>query len=156
MKVQLIAVGTKMPAWVQQGYGEYFKRLPKELAPKLVELTAGHRGKNASVKSAVELEGKDILNGLAGNDYVVALEVLGKPWSTEKLAANLADWQMGGRNISFIIGGPDGLSQQVLDRADAKWSMSNLTLPHPLVRVVFIEQLYRAWTILNHHPYHKS
>lgn len=155
MKVQLIAVGTKMPDWIQKGYGEYFKRLPKELAPKLVELTPGHRGKNASVSTAIESEGKEILSVIGVNDFVIALDVLGKAWDTHKLADNLASWRMDGRNISFIIGGPDGLSRSVLDRANAKWSMSNLTLPHPLVRVVFIEQVYRAWSILNNHPYHK-
>ncbi|WP_053980760.1 23S rRNA (pseudouridine(1915)-N(3))-methyltransferase RlmH [Marinagarivorans algicola] len=155
MKVQLIAVGTKMPDWIQKGYGEYCKRLPKELAPKLIELAPGHRGKNASVSTAIETEGKEILNAIASNDFVIALEVLGKPWATEQLAGHLTDWRMEGQNLCFIIGGPDGLSASVLARANAKWSMSNLTLPHPLVRVVFIEQLYRAWTILNNHPYHK-
>ena len=105
MKVQLIAVGTKMPDWIQKGYGEYCKRLPKELAPKLIELTPGHRGKNASLSAAIEAEGKDILNAIGNNDFVIALEVLGKPWSTEQLASHLSDWRMGGQNLSFIIGG---------------------------------------------------
>ncbi|MDZ7925197.1 MAG: 23S rRNA (pseudouridine(1915)-N(3))-methyltransferase RlmH [Marinagarivorans sp.] len=154
MKMQLIAVGTKMPDWVQKGFHEYLKRLPKDVAPKLVELNPGHRAKNAPVHLAMESEGEAILQSV-GQDRVIALEVLGKPWSTKELATNLADWRMDGRNVSFVIGGPDGLAPQVLARADAKWSMSNLTLPHPLVRVVFIEQLYRAWTLLNGHPYHK-
>jgi 23S rRNA (pseudouridine1915-N3)-methyltransferase len=83
------------------------------------------------------------------------LEVRGKNWSTEELSHQLAEWRMDGHNVSFVIGGPDGLSQTCLDQADAKWSLSNLTLPHPLVRIVFVEQLYRAWTILQNHPYHK-
>ena len=155
MKVQLIAVGTKMPSWVQQGYGEYAKRLPKDLAPNLIELNPGHRAKNASLSAAIASEGQAIMNAMPAGDRVVALDVQGKPWSTEQLAAKLADWRMEGVNLSFVIGGPDGLADTVLDRADAKWSLSNLTLPHPLVRVVFIEQLYRAWTLLNGHPYHK-
>ncbi len=154
MKIQLVAVGTKMPDWVQKGFHEYLKRLPKEVAPKLIELSPGHRAKNASVQLAMESEAEAILQAV-GQDRVIALDVLGKPWSTEDLAGHLTDWRMDGRNISIVIGGPDGLAPQVLARADAKWSMSNLTLPHPLVRVVFIEQLYRAWTLLNGHPYHK-
>ena len=155
MKVQLIAVGTKMPDWIQKGYAEYEKRLPKDLAPSLVELSPGHRAKNASLQAAIANEGHAILNVIPSSDWVVALDVQGKPWSTEALASHLEDWRMEGRNISFVIGGPDGLADDILQRANAKWSLSNLTLPHPLVRVVFIEQLYRAWTVLNGHPYHK-
>ncbi len=155
MKVQLIAVGTKMPGWVQKGYSEYEKRLPKDLAPTLIELNPGHRAKNTSIQAAIASEGQAILQAIPSNDWVVALDVQGKPWSTEILAGNLEDWRMEGRNLSFIIGGPDGLADEILKRANAKWSLSNLTLPHPLVRVVFIEQLYRAWTVLNGHPYHK-
>lgn len=155
MRVQLIAVGTKMPAWVQAGYGEYAKRLPKELSPKLIELNIGHRPKNGGSAAAIKSEGESILAAIPKTDFVVALDVLGKPWSTDKLSSQLADWQMSGHNLSFIVGGPDGLSQACLDRANTKWSLSNLTLPHPLVRIVFIEQLYRAWTVLQNHPYHK-
>ncbi len=86
----------------------------------------------------------------------MALDVLGKPWSTETLAQRLSDWQMNGRNVSLLVGGPDGLSRACLDRADMKWSLSALTLPHPLVRVVLAEQLYRAWTITVNHPYHRA
>lgn len=155
MKVQLIAVGTKMPDWVQKGYTEYAKRLPKELAVQLVELTPGHRAKNTSAKQAMEHEGKAILQAIGKTDFVIALDVLGKPWSTETLSSNLADWRMSGHNLSFVIGGPDGLSRDVLQRANLKWSLSALTMPHPLVRVVWVEQLYRAWTLLAGHPYHK-
>ncbi|WP_236983079.1 23S rRNA (pseudouridine(1915)-N(3))-methyltransferase RlmH [Marinagarivorans cellulosilyticus] len=155
MKVQLIAVGTKMPDWVQKGYSEYGKRLPKELSPTLIELNPGHRAKNASIQAAIASEGQAILQAIPATDWVVALDVQGKPWSTEALAGHLENWRMDGRNISFVIGGPDGLADDILERANAKWSLSNLTLPHPLVRVVFIEQLYRAWTVLNGHPYHK-
>lgn len=154
MKVQLVAVGTKMPDWVQKGFAEYLKRLPKDVAPKLIELSPGHRAKNSPVSLAMETEAVAIEQAV-GQDRLIALDVLGKPWSTEQLAENLAGWRMDGRNLSFVVGGPDGLTPRILNAADAKWSMSNLTLPHPLVRVLFIEQLYRAWTILNGHPYHK-
>lgn len=155
MKVQLVAVGSKMPSWVQQGYEEFNKRLPKSLSPQLVELPLAHRGKNVDLKKVKEEEGHAIANAIAPNFVKVYLDVKGKPWSTEQLAGQLESWQMEGVNVAFVIGGPDGFSKQCLDQADFKWSMSNLTLPHPLVRIVFIEQLYRAWTILQNHPYHK-
>jgi len=155
MKVQLIAVGTKMPAWVQAGYEEYAKRLPKELAPQLVEIPLGHRGKSSNVQDAMRQEGEAILQAVPPESMMIALDVQGRSWSTEQLAEQLSRWQMDGRNLSFVIGGPDGFSAASLARADARWSLSNLTLPHPLVRIVWIEQLYRAWTILQNHPYHK-
>lgn len=155
MKTQLVAVGTKMPGWVQTGYGEYVKRLPRDLAPQLVELAIGHRGKSGSSVDAIKAEGDAINQALAPGHRKIMLDVKGKPWSTEQLADQLAAWRMEGANLSFVIGGPDGLSAECLAQADAKWSLSNLTLPHPLVRIVFIEQLYRAWTILQNHPYHK-
>lgn len=155
MRIQVLAVGGKMPGWVQQGYQEYAKRLPKELHPKLVELALGGRGKNSSSREAIEQEGQQMLAAIPANHHVVALDVKGKPWSTEELARQLEDWRMSGRDVSLLIGGPDGLAQPCLTRAQQHWSLSALTLPHPLVRVVLIEQIYRAWTILQNHPYHK-
>jgi rRNA large subunit m3Psi methyltransferase RlmH len=155
MKVQLIAVGTRMPSWVQAGYDEYAKRLPKELAPQLLEIPLGNRAKNGSTQDAMRQEGEAILQAIPASSTMVALDVQGKAWSTEQLAEQLARWRMDGRNLAFVIGGPDGFSSQCIARADARWSLSNLTLPHPLVRIVLIEQLYRAWTILQNHPYHK-
>jgi 23S rRNA (pseudouridine1915-N3)-methyltransferase len=155
MKVQLIAVGTRMPSWVQSGYEEYAKRLPKELAPQLLEIPLGNRGKNGSVIEAMRQEGDAILQAVPASSTMVALDVQGKSWSTEQLAEQLAHWRMDGRNLAFVIGGPDGFNPPCLVRADARWSLSNLTLPHPLVRILLIEQLYRAWTILQNHPYHK-
>ncbi|MBC6904449.1 23S rRNA (pseudouridine(1915)-N(3))-methyltransferase RlmH [Saccharophagus sp. K07] len=155
MKVQMIAVGTRMPAWVQAGYDEYAKRLPKELTPTLVEIPLGNRGKNGAVQDAMKQEGEAILQHISSATTMVALDVQGKSWSTEQLAEQLSRWRMDGRNLAFVIGGPDGFSQQCLARADVRWSLSNLTLPHPVVRIVLIEQLYRAWTIWQNHPYHK-
>jgi 23S rRNA (pseudouridine1915-N3)-methyltransferase len=155
MKIQLVAVGTKMPDWVQKGYNEYAKRLPKDLAPNLVELASGHRAKNAPIHGAVSAEGQAILAAVGPADWVIALDVVGDSWTTEAFAKQLANFRMDGRNLAFVIGGPDGLAPEVLSRANVKWSLSKLTLPHPLVRVLFIEQLYRAWTLLNGHPYHK-
>jgi 23S rRNA (pseudouridine1915-N3)-methyltransferase len=155
MKVQLIAVGTRMPAWVQSGYEEYAKRLPKELTPNLVEIPLGNRAKNAALQDAMRQEGDAILQAVPPSYTMVALDVQGKAWSTEQLAEQLARWRMEGGNLAFVIGGPDGFSPHCLSRANARWSLSNLTLPHPLVRILLIEQLYRAWSILQNHPYHK-
>lgn len=144
-----------MPAWVQAGYTEFLKRLPKNLVPQLLELPLAHRGKSTDLTKVREEEGQAILAAIPPNYVKVFLEVKGEPWSTEQLAERIERWQMSGVNLAFVIGGPDGLSPACLAQADVKWSMSNLTLPHPLVRIVFIEQLYRAWSILQNHPYHK-
>ncbi|GAB3093934.1 23S rRNA (pseudouridine(1915)-N(3))-methyltransferase RlmH [Aestuariicella hydrocarbonica] len=156
MRFKIIAVGTRMPAWVEEGYKDYAKRLPRDFAVEVVELPLGPRGKSSSIEKAMAKEGQQMLAAIPKGDKVIALDVLGKPWSTEKLASNLASWSMENSNYSVLIGGPDGLAADCLARADAKWSLSALTLPHPLVRIVLIEQLYRAWSILNNHPYHKA
>ncbi|MFP8965698.1 23S rRNA (pseudouridine(1915)-N(3))-methyltransferase RlmH [Pokkaliibacter sp. CJK22405] len=155
MKVRLLAVGSRMPSWVETGYQEYAKRLPSDMTLELVELPMGHRGKNADLARAIRSEGDAMLAAIPQGDRVIALDVLGKSWSTEQLASTLGDWRMEGGNVSLLVGGPDGLDPRCLQRADAKWSLSALTLPHPLVRIVLAEQLYRAWTILQGHPYHK-
>jgi|TARA_B110000908_G_scaffold128787_1_gene151270 23S rRNA (pseudouridine1915-N3)-methyltransferase len=155
MHIRLLAVGTKMPKWVEQGVDEYCKRLPPELKLEVKEIALGKRGKGADIRRAIASEGQQMQAAIGDRDRVVALDVKGKPWSTEQLASNLRDWQLGGANISLLVGGPDGLAQECLDRADQRWSLSALTLPHPLVRIVLAEQLYRAWTINNNHPYHR-
>lgn len=155
MRIRLIAVGTKMPSWVTQGVEEYTKRLPSELKFELKELPLGQRGKGADIKRAINTEGKQMLAAIGQHDQVIALDVKGKPWSTEQLALELRSWQREGDNISLLVGGPDGLAADCVQRANKKWSLSPLTLPHPLVRIVLAEQLYRAWTINNNHPYHR-
>lgn len=155
MRIRLLAVGNRMPAWVEEGYNEYARRLPPDFQLELVELTPGHRGKNADIARAIRSEGDAMLAAIGKGDRVVALDVKGRPWSTPQLAEQAAQWRMDGRNISLLVGGPDGLDPRALALADQKWSLSALTLPHPLVRVVLAEQLYRAWTVLQGHPYHK-
>lgn len=155
MKLRLIAVGTKMPSWVEQGYQEYAKRLPADCALELVELNPGHRGKNTSKEKAMQQEADALRKAIRPQDHVVALDVKGKPWSTEQLSENLSNWRMQGGDVALLIGGPDGMTADVLALAKQRWSLSNLTLPHPLVRVLMAEQLYRAWSILQGHPYHK-
>lgn len=155
MRIRVIAVGTKMPSWVEQGVKEYQKRLPPELKLEIKELALGKRGKGADIQRAIQSEGQQMLAAIGKGDTVVALDVLGKPWSTEKLADELKDWQLQGNNVSLLIGGPDGLAAECLAVAQKKWSLSALTMPHPLVRILLTEQLYRAWTINSNHPYHR-
>jgi 23S rRNA (pseudouridine1915-N3)-methyltransferase len=156
MRIRLICVGTKMPAWVTTGFQEYAKRLPADCRLELVEIPPGHRGKGADVQRAIEKESRLILAALGKDERVVALDVEGRQWSTEQLATTVGEWQMGGQNVALLIGGPDGLSAECLALAQQRWSLSNLTYPHPLVRVILAEQIYRAWSLLNNHPYHRA
>lgn len=155
MKIRLLAVGGKMPDWVTTGFHEYSKRLPHEMTLELIELPLGHRGKGADMARAIRQEGDAMLAAIPKGDRIIALEVKGRSWSTEQLADKVSEWQMDGRNISLLVGGPDGLDPRCVAMADQKWSLSGLTLPHPLVRVILAEQVYRAWTIIQGHPYHK-
>lgn len=156
MNIHLIAVGNKMPRWVQEGYQEYARRLPTECALKLAEIGAIHRGKNADIPRITRDEGKQILKAIPRGSRVVAMEVTGRGWTTEDLSRQLYSWMQGGQDISLLVGGPDGLAADCRQRADQLWSLSPLTLPHPLVRIVIAEQLYRAWSILKNHPYHRA
>lgn len=155
MRLRILAIGTKMPDWVESGCNEYLKRLPPELRIEVVELPLGKRGKGADIQRAILREGEAMLKAIGERDQVIALEVQGKSWSTEDLAVNLQHWQGSGDNVSLLVGGPDGLAPACLARADSRWSLSALTLPHPLVRVLLAEQLYRAWSINAGHPYHR-
>lgn len=155
MKVRIIAVGTKMPTWVEQGYAEYAKRMPRDCVVELVELPLAQRGKNTDIARAMEKEGEEMLAAIGKGEQVIALDVKGKSWSTEQLAEQMANWRMSGSNYCLLIGGPDGLAPQCLAKAQIHWSLSALTLPHPMVRILVIEQLYRACSILQNHPYHK-
>lgn len=155
MKIRLLTVGTKMPEWVDSGFKEYSKRMPPELRVELIEVPIGVRGRNPSTQPK-ENQGRALLKHIGQQDFVVALEVLGKSQSTEALSGQLENWQMSGQDLCLLIGGPDGLSADCLARANLKWSLSDLTLPHPMVRILVMEQLYRAWTINTNHPYHRS
>ncbi len=155
MKIRLLAVGSKMPAWVTEGYQEYCKRLPIDFQLELVELPLGHRGKGANKERAIRAEGDAMLATIPKGDKVIALCIEGKNWSTEQLAMQAEGWRMEGQNISLLVGGPDGLDSRCIAQADQRWSLSGLTLPHPLVRIIVAEQIYRAWTLLQSHPYHK-
>ena len=156
MNIHLIAVGDRMPRWVQEGYQEYARRMPPESALKLVEISARHRGKNADIARITRDEGRAMLAAIPGGSRVVALEVKGRAWSTEDLSRQLDNWMGSGQDVCLLVGGPEGLASECRERADQLWSLSPLTLPHPLVRVVVAEQLYRAWSILRNHPYHRG
>ncbi len=144
-----------MPDWVNGGAGEYLKRMPRELPVEFQPLNLGNRSKNQSASVAIAQEGDSMLAAIKDSDHVVALDLSGKPWSTDQLAVQLQNWRENARDVVLLIGGPDGLDSRCLQRADQKWSLSNLTLPHPLVRVLLAEQLYRAWSVTQNHPYHK-
>lgn len=145
-----------MPRWVQDAYQQYAKRLPPECALRLQEIPAGKRGKGADIRRLVADEGERMLKALPGGARVIALDVDGKRWSTEQLGVSLGDWMREGRDLALLVGGPEGLAASCLQRADERWSLSPLTFPHPLVRVILAEQLYRAWTLLKGHPYHRA
>lgn len=145
-----------MPAWVDAGFADYAGRLPRECRLELREIPLGQRGGGRRDGRAVAAEGERMLKATASNDRLVALDVAGRAPDTEGLARRLAGWLQEGRDVVFAIGGPDGLAPSVLGRAEWRWSLSPLTLPHGLARVVLAEQLYRAWTVLQGHPYHRA
>lgn len=155
MHIRIIAVGTKMPSWVEDGYQEYAKRFPPSCTLELVEIPAEKRTKNSDIARITQREGEKILSAIKPGNRIIALDVQGKAWSTEQLAKNLEAWHQEGRNVDLLIGGPDGLAAACLQKSEIKWSLSPLTLPHPLVRIVLAEQLYRALTIMQGHPYHR-
>jgi 23S rRNA (pseudouridine1915-N3)-methyltransferase len=156
MKITLLSVGSRMPAWVDAGVAEYAKRLPAEFSLQLSDVPLARRGKGQDVELAVRKEAEALLSRVRPQEHVIALEVTGLRLSTEALAQRLDAIRRDGRNIVLLVGGPDGLGEACLQRADEKWSLSTLTLPHPLVRIVVAEQVYRAWTVLNAHPYHRA
>jgi 23S rRNA (pseudouridine1915-N3)-methyltransferase len=156
VKIQLISVGTKMPDWVEAGVAEYRKRLPRDFELLVTEIPLAARGKGADIGKAMAKEGEACLRAVGKGDYVVALDVKGRALGTEQLAEQFRQLRDSGRNVSLLVGGPDGLSPECLSAADARWSLSPLTFPHPIVRVILAEQLYRAWSILSNHPYHRG
>ncbi len=144
-----------MPGWVQQGYDEYAKRMPKECELILKEIAPGKRGKNVDVSRIVRDEGNRMIAAIPSRSHVVTMDIPGKKWTTQQLSVSLKRWMESGQHISLMIGGPEGLPDSVRNLAQESWSLSPLTFPHPLVRIVVAEQLYRAWSILNNHPYHR-
>jgi 23S rRNA (pseudouridine1915-N3)-methyltransferase len=156
VRIRLIAVGERMPRWVAEVVADYTQRLAGSLKVVLVEVPAGQRSARGDPAQAMHTEGQRILALIKPQEFVVALDEHGVQHTTRELAAWLAARMNDGRDLVLVIGGPDGLSAEVLARADFKLALSKLTLPHPLVRVVLAEQLYRAHTVLSGHPYHRD
>lgn len=156
MKIRLLAVGTRMPDWVTQAVKEYSRRLPPDFAFQCQAVPMVRRGKNMSSEQARHREGQALLNRLERRDHVVALDVGGRHHGTPELARRVQTLREEGLDLSLLVGGPDGLSHECLQRAADRWSLSALTLAHPLVRVVVAEQVYRIWSLMHGHPYHRG
>ena len=155
MKIRILAVGHKMPAWVEQGCAEYLKRMPREMAVEIVEIKPEKRAPGKGGDQVREAEAHRILE-FAGRDLLVALDEHGQEPTTLQLAEKVRGWMEAGRPISLAIGGADGLHDRVRNAAQWQWSLSQLTLPHGMVRILLSEQLYRVWSLLNNHPYHRG
>ena len=155
MKIELLAAGTRPPDWVRNGFTEYRRRLPRHWQLELHEVQVARRRKGTAVKKLKVEEGNRMLGLLKANSRIVALDQTGSNWTTPEFAAKLQNWQQEFSLVQLFIGGPDGLSDECLQVAHNTWSLSRLTFPHFFVRVLVAEQIYRAWSILNNHPYHK-
>ncbi|MEX0941196.1 MAG: 23S rRNA (pseudouridine(1915)-N(3))-methyltransferase RlmH [Pseudomonadales bacterium] len=155
MNIELVAAGTKPPAWLVDGYDEYVKRLPRDWQFDLREVAVAKRSRSTNIARLKQQEGERILAAIKPNARIIALDSDGEIWSTEQLAAKMSQWRNDYPLVQLIVGGPDGLDDACLERADDVWSLSRLTFPHFIVRLMIVEQVYRAWSIVNNHPYHK-
>lgn len=155
MKINLLAIGTKMPSWVTAGMQDYLKRMPADYAVNLIEVPAIKRDRHVDITSVLSREAQKLKSHCQPGSLTVALDRLGKSISTTQLADALLDWHDMSQDINLLIGGPEGIDSNLIKSADHRWSLSALTLPHPMVRVLIAEQLYRAVTIIQGHPYHR-
>lgn len=144
-----------MPSWVCEGYAEYAQRMPSDYRLELIEISPEKRTKNSDLARIMSTEEMKIATAIPKGSYCIALDRIGRTMDTKTLAKRLQTWHDNQQSICFIVGGPEGLSQDFLKNADEIWSLSAMTLPHPLVRIVLSEQIYRAWTITINHPYHR-
>ncbi len=156
MKINILAVGQRLPNWINEGVQTYVKRLQSICSLQLIEIPISKHNKSSHTQQAKIAEGSRLLKAIKPPHLIIALDEHGKQWNTLTLAKNLEQWQQAGLPLHFLIGGPDGLAAECLQKADAIWSLSPLTLAHGLARLVLIEQIYRAFSILHHHPYHRS
>ena len=156
----LAAVGTRMPGWVDEAFSDYARRLPPACRLLLREVPTAYRGgaarKGAAPAASLRREGEGLLRAVPSGARIVALDERGKTWSTAELAERLQTWMADGRDTALLAGGPDGLAPACRERADLTWSLSRLTFPHALVRVIVAEQVWRAWSLLHRHPYHRA
>ena len=156
MHIRLLAVGDRQPSWVDDAFGVYTERLPREWKFQLDTIPTVRRSKNDKSRQAMQAEGDLITAKLSAGEQVVLLDERGRQMTSKSLASKLSDWQSDGRDLCFVIGGPDGVSDAVRQRADMMWSLSQLTLPHGMARALLSEQLYRAWSLQTGHPYHRA
>jgi len=154
MKLRLLSITHKIPTWVNEAFQDYAKRLPHYLLEP-IDIAAEKRGTNCDINQIRERESNKLLASTKPHHLVIALDMHGKHLTTEMLAQQVANWQMDGQTVNFLIGGPDGLSQTCLKKANWCWSLSKLTFPHFLVRLIIIEQIYRVHSLLIGHPYHR-
>jgi 23S rRNA (pseudouridine1915-N3)-methyltransferase len=156
MHINVLAIGTRAPGWVDTGVAEYVKRLPKHIQLNFTTLNAAARNRTGSVDKCRAAEGERLLKAIPNNAYVIALDERGEAWTSRDLAARLEHWLGNYSDVALLIGGADGLADEIKQTAASQWSLAPLTLPHALVRVVLAEQIYRAWTLLQGHPYHRD
>ena len=145
-----------MPSWVSEGFQEYQRRLPRDFSLNLIEISAGKRGKNADIKRILNKEGELMLSAVKSGNRVITLDLSQKQWNTPELAKQMNQWQLDGRNVSLLIGGPEGLAPACKQASEQVWCLSALTLPHPMVRIIVAESLYRGWSLNHNHPYHRE
>lgn len=153
MKLRLCAIGKRLPGWLEEGIADYVKRLPKQASLEVLALKAS---KKPTADAARAEEAERLLAKAMGSDVVVALDERGQQWSTRDVATRMSTWRDNGQTVTLLIGGADGLAQECRDRAAHLWGLSNLTLPHGVARLLVAEQLYRGWSLLNNHPYHRE
>jgi len=156
MRVLLLAASNRQPVWVNEGFNEYAKRFRANCRLELKQIALASRPASAPVQRAMNDEGTRMLAAVPGTAHVVALAQDGEPWSTAQLVTRFNRWMTDGLHLCLLLGGPDGLSERCMQRADECWSLSRLTLPHGLARIVVAEALYRAWSVIQRHPYHRA
>ncbi len=156
MRLRVLCIGSRLPGWMQEGVDGYLQRMTRECPVEVVPLAAAPRKAGQRPADLQQADSEILLKACRNGERRIALDERGKHWDTPQLSRALADWRMDGRDVALLIGGADGHSPQLRDQVDQCWSLSALTLPHGLVRVVLVEQLYRAWSLLNGHPYHRA
>jgi 23S rRNA (pseudouridine1915-N3)-methyltransferase len=156
MKITILAVGTRLPNWINQGVAEYSKRFPPEVKVEINEIQADKRSKSSTPEKTLKAEAGRISAAITKGSHLIVLDERGKKQGTTALAKNMESWMLEGKNIVFVIGGADGIYEDIKDTAQELWALSDFTLPHGLARVLLIEQLYRVWTVIRKHPYHRE
>lgn len=156
MKLTVAAVGTRMPAWVSTGWQEYARRMPADCTLELKEIKPEARTSGKTAAQMMQAEAQRLRSAISPAAAVVALDERGRDLTTMDVFQSLQRWRAEGQDVVFLIGGPDGLDDELKRGANMRWRLSSMTLPHPLVRVILAEQLYRAWAIMSNHPYHRA